>query len=148
MDSSSRPSGLATEIEILPAGLDDVADICDLDYQAFPEESFNETTIANQLTVGGGLMARSGSAPLGYALLGHSSDLTDLIRLGVAESARRRGVGRRLLEEVCRRHRHVMLCCRYDNAPALTLYRSAGFKIVGELLQPSGYRAWVMTRTS
>lgn len=56
--------------------------------------------------------------------------------LGVAASHRRRGIGRRLLDEVARHarsQRYRVLVCETQptNAPAVDFYRAAGFRLEG-----------------
>jgi ribosomal protein S18 acetylase RimI-like enzyme len=56
----------------------------------------------------------------------------------VSAAARRQGVGRTLMSramEICARSlfRHVLLCVRPSNAPAITLYGQLGFRKVGEM---------------
>ena len=146
--SSSSPWRSPVEISILPATLNDVADICDLEYQTFPNDSFNETTIANQLLVGGGVIASSPKGSIGYALLGYDNGLTDILRLGVSKQWRRMGVGTKLLKSVQDKHRCSMLCVRQDNWAALLLYMKLGFKIIGEYAQTPTAKSWVMLKTS
>lgn len=77
---------------------------------------------------------QSPRAPVsGYAGLSVGPDVADLLTLAVAPAQRRSGVGRLLLDAVLqearrRRMREVVLEVRVDNAPALALYRSAGFE--------------------
>jgi [ribosomal protein S18]-alanine N-acetyltransferase len=80
------------------------------------------------------LVARTshGSEPLGFVLAWSAADEVHLIDLAVAPEARRRGLGRALLtaligEARARDARLVLLEVRASNAPALELYRSAGF---------------------
>lgn len=62
-------------------------------------------------------------------------DVLQLPELLVAGTARRRGIGRRLLEAKLSTERRAWLCTRSD-APALTLYRSLGFVVRGRLEPP------------
>lgn len=74
----------------------------------------------------------AGAAALGVALIWRAADETHLLDLVVDAAARRRGLGRALLERVIadargENARVVLLEVRASNAVALTLYRSAGF---------------------
>ena len=68
----------------------------------------------------------------GYAAYWVASDEAELADLAVHPEHRRRGVGRRLVEAVCREARRrgartVFLQVRESNRAALGLYREAGF---------------------
>ena len=68
----------------------------------------------------------------GYAAYWLASDEAELADLAVHPDQRRRGVGRRLVEGVCREARErgaatVYLQVRESNHAALALYREAGF---------------------
>ena len=89
---------------------------------------------------------------LGYAGLDHGGDVADVMTIAVAPSARGRGLGRRLLDELETRARagraaSVMLEVRADNPVAQGLYRSLGFAELGVrpgYYQPEGIDAIVM----
>jgi ribosomal-protein-alanine N-acetyltransferase len=80
------------------------------------------------------LVARGneGGRALGFALFWRAADEVHLIDLAVAPESRRAGLGRALLDAVIREARAddarlLLLEVRAGNAPALSLYRSAGF---------------------
>jgi ribosomal protein S18 acetylase RimI-like enzyme len=57
----------------------------------------------------------------------------------VSASARRQGVGRTMMSrvlETCARSlfRHVMLCVRPDDRPAVGLYEGLGFRKIGQIV--------------
>lgn len=89
------------------------------------------------------LVARAGDEPCGFALAWRAADELHLTDLGVAAAFRRRGVARALLRELFHEAellgaRLVLLEVRASNAPALALYRAAGFV---ELDRRRGYYA-------
>jgi ribosomal-protein-alanine N-acetyltransferase len=74
--------------------------------------------------------------PTGLAILRIVADEVELLRIGVAPSARRAGVGRALLEQglawAGRRHAaQVHLEVERDNIAARALYARLGFREVG-----------------
>jgi ribosomal-protein-alanine N-acetyltransferase len=76
-----------------------------------------------------------------------------VVTLAVRPDARRHGVGRALLRHLLseagrRRLREVLLEVRADNEPALALYRSAGFRRVGQRqgYYQDGTDGWVLRR--
>jgi len=88
---------------------------------------------------------------VGYACYWLVEEEAYLANIAVDPPWRRRGVGRLLLEESLKRvrelgGREVVLEVRKGNRPALSLYRSVGFKVVG--MRPRHYEdgedAWVM----
>ena len=95
-----------------------------------------------------------GAEVLGYAGLDHGGDVADVMTIAVAPSARGRGLGRRLLDELETRARagraaSVMLEVRADNAAAIGLYDRAGYTVVStrrRYYQPGDVDALVMRR--
>jgi len=72
-------------------------------------------------------------AVLGYSLYWHVVDEVQLLNVAVTIGARRRGLGRALVEELvayARAHgaARVLLEVRASNAPAIALYESLGFE--------------------
>jgi ribosomal protein S18 acetylase RimI-like enzyme len=88
----------------------------------------------------------------GAVLSARGGQEADILSLGVHPSARRRGLGMRLLRQLgqaaaARGARLVFLEVRVDNAPAIALYQQAGFETVGRrprYYQPGGVDALVM----
>ena len=69
----------------------------------------------------------------GFLLAWRAADELHLTDLGVTQAARRRGIGRALVAELCREGRLsgarlVVLEVRESNEPALSLYRALGFR--------------------
>lgn len=61
----------------------------------------------------------------------------EILTIGVVPRARRRGLARRLIADLARRARQrgatrILLEVAADNDPAITLYTSAGFMLLGE----------------
>ncbi len=83
---------------------------------------------------------------VGWAVAGE----VHVLLVAVAPDARRRGLGRRLLEALCEGcgGGPALLEVRASNTPALGLYRSAGFTVVGRRPRyyPDGEDAVLMTR--
>jgi ribosomal-protein-alanine N-acetyltransferase len=74
---------------------------------------------------------------LGFVLVRAVGDEAEILTIAVRPSAQGRGHGRRLMEETRRRLyadrvRSLFLEVDRDNAPAVRLYRSLGFEVVGE----------------
>lgn len=72
----------------------------------------------------------------GYAILMPAVDEAELLNIGVAAAQQRRGLGRMVLNEMLQTARamnmqRVFLEVRPSNAAAITLYRSAGFSLIG-----------------
>ncbi len=94
-------------------------------------------------------------ALLGYGGLDHGGEVSDVMTVVVAPAGRGTGTGRRLLEELearaaARGAEHVMLEVRADNAPAIALYESSGYRVLTRrrgYYRPEGVDALVMRRT-
>ena len=79
------------------------------------------------------LVAEEEGIILGYVGILISFDESEITNVCVAESARRRGIGRALLEELIRRMNEkgvtvIHLDVRVSNVAAISLYRSLGFE--------------------
>lgn len=73
---------------------------------------------------------------LGYAVLMLAVDESELLDIAIDAGLQRRGWGRKLLEELMVLARHhgkhrMVLEVRASNAPAIALYRKAGFADIG-----------------
>lgn len=74
------------------------------------------------------LVSRDVGEPCGFLLAWRAADELHLTDLGVTARVRRRGIGRALVQALCREPaRVVFLEVRERNVPALELYRSLGF---------------------
>lgn len=80
-------------------------------------------------------LAENGNNPVGFSLHRTIADEAELLLLAVSEQAQRRGIGRSLLmafleDAAMSGVRKVHLEVR-ENNPALEMYRTAGFDLVG-----------------
>ena len=88
----------------------------------------------------------------GYAGSWFDGDVAQVMTIGVARRAQRRGLGRVLLhallgQAVADGASAVLLEVAVDNEPALTLYRSEGFEVLARrrrYYQPEDVDAWTM----
>jgi len=81
------------------------------------------------------LVAVCANGLVGYVLCWFVADEIHIVNLAVRASLRRRGIGRHLMETICRmarRHRVTVatLEVRCHNQPAIALYESLGFRSV------------------
>jgi ribosomal-protein-alanine N-acetyltransferase len=127
------------EVAIRPATDDDLAAILALEKEGFPDPWALETLAAELRFPGSFVLvaAPPRSAPLGYASFRTVADEAELLRLSVGSAARRRGLGRRLLEAgfaelAARSLASCFLEVRADNTPAIALYERVGFRLAGE----------------
>lgn len=115
----------------------------DAEYELFPENNFNERTLAHEIQQGMSWVVTAGDALAGYALCRSDGLLIDIMRLGVREKFRRQGVASTLLKKAISSAPEAMLTVRKGNDPAIRLYKKHGFVIAGTM--PQDY-AWVMRR--
>ena len=83
-----------------------------------------------------GLKAVQGSGIVGFLVAHHLAPEWELENIAVASSARRKGIGKRLLSALLAAAREtnsdsVFLEVRQSNAAARTLYEKAGFELTG-----------------
>ena len=89
---------------------------------------------------------------IAYAGLWFDGDVAQVMTIGVAPAAQRRGLGSVLLDALVTRARalgaeSVVLEVRVDNAPAIALYERFGFVVLGRrkrYYQPEDVDAWTM----
>ena len=115
-----------------------------LENELFPENGLSARSLQPILRQQLSLLALDvldGHRPAGYALAADDGVYTDLMRLGVRRTDRRRGLATKLLNGVPT-HRPLLLTVDRDN-PAVELYLGQRFKIVG-----IHGRHWVMVRVS
>ena len=137
---ASRPAR-ANEVTLRRATADDLDEIEAIERLAFSDpwsrESFAQLLENPQVrfAVAERALAR-GRAVAGYAVAWFVVDQAEIANIAVAPSARRRGIGARLLDDAlaeAARHRcsAVFLEVRSSNAAAQALYASRGFHAVG-----------------
>lgn len=115
----------------------------DLENELF-DNSFNSSTLRGILVDGGQLWVELlDDAIIGYMFVARAAGMADILRLGVHPKHQRKGIGRSLLLEAKRLFPSLMLSVRKGNKGAMSLYKSHGFKISGDLGS-----SWVMTLTS
>jgi [ribosomal protein S18]-alanine N-acetyltransferase len=134
-----------------PGDLDALAQ---LHSACFPEAPWSRGALALLLaqpeTVA--FLAEDARGLLGFILLRRAADEAEVLSLGVARQARRRGLAGRLLAEGCAwlgpAAARLFLEVAADNAAALALYRSLGFRAVGrrEKYYADGSDALVLRR--
>lgn len=119
--------------EMMPADLDAVLAI-EQSVQAYPWTRGNFSDSLNH-----GHLCRVDEAEgelCGYVVLMQTVDEAELLTIGVAGTQQRKGLGRAMLLEMLgvargKNMQRVFLEVRSSNAPAIALYRSAGFNEVG-----------------
>ncbi|MBP6525326.1 MAG: ribosomal protein S18-alanine N-acetyltransferase [Dermatophilaceae bacterium] len=135
----------------------DIEQLAQLERELFADDAWSQQTWWAELA---GRPRRDyvaeveGAEVLGYAGLDHGGDVADVMTIAVAPSARGRGLGRRLLDELETRARagraaSVMLEVRADNAAAIGLYDRAGYTVVStrrRYYQPGDIDALVMRK--
>ena len=93
--------------------------------------------IADSAVAADGVFSGGDSHPEGFVISRKAADEAEILTIAVRGSARRRGLGRSLMDEALRRlYRDRIATCFLevdpDNAAAIGLYRSFGFDVVGE----------------
>lgn len=119
----------------------DVPELLALEEKLFPN-AMSEKMLQHELARGWGwVMLSEGGVVIGYILVRRDEDLLDITRLGVAPGFRRQGTGQQLLRKVLAEGQDIVLTVQKSNTPAIHLYRSNGFAVVGHLIAAG---AWVM----
>jgi ribosomal-protein-alanine N-acetyltransferase len=123
---------------VRPLKREHLSQIAEIEREAF-KEPYSEELLKRELSLPFflGVVAEVGGRVVGYAFGWKLGESFELHRIAVRKGERGRGVGRELLRELLKRCREegvkeVFLEVRKGNAPAVNLYRSLGFKEVGE----------------
>ena len=90
-----------------------------------------------------GVIAHVNGDPAGFIMLQQAEESADIIEVCVRPPVQNTGIGKQLLEQALSNARtrcltRVLLEVAVTNQPALNLYRSAGFVLVGK--RPNYYR--------
>jgi ribosomal-protein-alanine N-acetyltransferase len=148
-----------TAYELRRANRDDVPAIMELERSIFVSDAWSERSMLSEVTGEHGyyLVAFEPETPEridGYAglLAPRGGEEGDIQTIAVAPHARRRGLGRTLMQALIaearrRGAREMFLEVRADNPGAETLYRELGFEAIGvrpKYYQPDGVDAIVM----
>lgn len=104
----------------------------------FPENCFNETTLAREIELGFCWVETAQGRIIAYALV-RAGDIHDLLRLGVHPDHQGRGIGKALLLKVLEQRKPVILTVREENKGALRLYLRNGFRVIGRLNEGRGW---------
>lgn len=132
-----------TVVELRSAVGSDVGPIADLERATFGPDAWSEQAVAEELAAPGrsSVVALHGGDLLGYAVTRTVGDVADLQRVVVAPTARRRGLGTRMVRELLdgaarQGAQRVLLEVSEANAAALGCYRAMGFR---EIDRRTGY---------
>lgn len=135
----------------------DLPEVLALEKELFGDDAWSERMLRDELLdeqTRWYRIASEGETVVGYAGLAMLADEAHVMTIGTAPQVRGRGIGRRLLSELLaeaarRSARQVILEVRTDNAVAIALYESEGFRTVAvrkRYYQPEGADAAVMIR--
>lgn len=116
----------------------DLEPLARLHAQCFAEDAWDAAALASILAMKGAeaRLAEEVEQPLGLLFAVILGEEAEILTLGVAPRARRRGIARLLLDDLFARARalgarRVVLEVAADNSAALALYEAAGFRTVG-----------------
>lgn len=121
---------------IRAAGVDDVSAVVDLEAATQGTDAWSENLVRDGVTGGlptiSYLVAEDDDGISGYAVASYAGDIAELQRIGVAETARRRGTATALLAAIVAHAPstgadRMLLEVRADNRGALAFYAERGF---------------------
>ena len=154
MTAGLGPAGWAAPGELEVLAWRDIPALVGLEEMLFPGDSPWQTAMFwAELAAGNSYVVHRDAAGVidGYAGLAIAGDEAEVQTIGVRPDAQGAGLGRGLLRHLISLagDRRVLLEVRTDNAPAIALYASEGFRRVGirrRYYQPSGADAYTMAR--
>ncbi len=124
-----------------PVTQDDADEVARLDSVLFPENCFNERTLATEIALGFGWVIYNGVELVGYTLVRDDVHYLDVTRLGVRADFQRQHLGTALIKKVLSKNRDTILTVRENNVAALRMYLKHGFELIGRLHNGEG---WVL----
>ena len=124
---------------------EDVEELARIEAELFPDNCFNERTLLYEMQSSRGWVVEREGKLLGYVLVRVENGLVDILRLGVVPGHHRQGIATRLLTKALSLAPKAMLTVKKDNAAALSLYFSFGFRITAHL---EDEQAWMMATSS
>ena len=132
----------------------DIPALVELEEILFPGDSpWNWEMFASELEAGNHYVVHRDADGVvdGYAGLALMQDEAEVHTIGVRPASQGAGIGRRLLRHLISvaGTRRLLLEVRTDNVPAIALYTSEGFTMVGirrRYYHPSGADAYTMAR--
>jgi len=148
-------SNTPTPIKIRSLGYSDLPQVISIERRSFPTP-WSLAMFVLELSKPSGvcLAAVQGSKLVGYLICSRYDQVWHLMNIAIDPSARRRGLGSRLIGEMLERAGHessYTLEVRTSNAPAIALYERFGFREAGtrpRYYRDTGEDAMIMWRTS
>lgn len=148
-------SGQPGTVELRPLTPGDVVAVASLERAVFGASAWSAEMVREELTGPGRWYVGvddAGGHLIAYAGTWFDGDVVQVMTLGVAQAARRGGLGAALLAALVEHAREVgaeavLLEVRVDNEPAIELYARAGFVTLGRrrrYYQPEDVDAWTM----
>lgn len=148
------------DLPLRTLGPADVDRLVELERELFGASAWSTAMVREELSAPGrwyvGVDAAAPGVPaprlVAYAGLWFDGDVAQVMTIGVARTAQRRGLGAALLSALVARSRElgaeaVLLEVRVDNHPAVTLYERFGFEVLTRrkrYYQPEDVDAWTM----
>ncbi len=150
--TQDKAPGLATGLELLHP--DDIPALVQLEEILFPDDApWTHEMFLSELEAGNFYLVHrdSGGVIDGYAGLALLGSEAEVHNIAVSPASQGRGIGRTMLQQLLSisGSRRVLLEVRTDNRPAIALYESEGFTVVGirrRYYRPSGADAYTMAR--
>lgn len=133
----NRIENIAVDCNIRPTRIEDADAIAAIHAELFPGP-WSAPALVNMIMapVAVSFVAVRDGAIVGYVIANNIVDETEILSIGVAKTAQRRGIAAELLRTLIgttqqRSAGRIFLEVAESNAPARALYRRFGFKLVG-----------------
>ncbi len=132
-------------LRVVAAGPLEAAVVAALQRDCFPDDPWDDASIATLIGPPGGFaaLALAGDEPVGFVMARVAAEDAEILAIGVRPSERRGGVGRRLVETALTTARRLGATALFlevaeDNEAARCLYNACGFFSVGR--RPGYYK--------
>lgn len=136
----------AAAVRLHPAGLLEAGVVAALQQSCFPDDPWDEASVATLITPPAGFAAIAlddRDRPLGFVMARVAAEDAEILAIGVLAQARRGGIGRLLVEAAVTGAQDLGATALFlevaeDNPAASSLYKASGFFSVGR--RPGYYK--------
>ncbi len=139
LSAVNSATDMSDDIRIVPLAPEHLSGVAELERLCFPAEPWSEQALSALFAehAAGFVALSQDGAVLSYVGMTYAADEGSITNVATHPNARRRGLGRAVVEALLTQAKSLSLCnvyleVRASNAPAIALYEGIGFIAVGK----------------